>query len=402
MGMIAPTGNCVSDSWQTALEAKSAVARITQFDPSAQTSQIAAEVKGFDAAELMGAKAARQSSRFVQFALAASREAQEDSGLPYEIGSDRCGCCIGVGMGAYPEIVEQALALHDRGPRRVSPLHVPYAIPNMPAGIVAMKHALLGPNFGMATACASGTHAIGESFLHIAMGLADTMFAGGTEAIICPLSVAAFARMNALSTNNDSPSEASRPFDLHRDGFVIGEGAAVLILEELDHARQRDARIYAEIAGYGLSADAGHITSPSPGGQALARCITNTLEMAQIPADQVDYINAHGTSTPANDAAESSAIQTVFGAHANELSVSSTKGVTGHCLGAAGAIEAIFTVLALRHQVAPPTANYTTPDPNCPLDYTPNQPRERRIRYALSNSSGFGGQNACIAIKPFS
>jgi 3-oxoacyl-[acyl-carrier-protein] synthase II len=271
----------------------------------------------------------------------------------------------------------------------------------MPAGITAMKHGLRGSNFGLATACASGTHAIGEGYLHIATGLADTMFVGGTEAIVCPLAIAAFARMGALSTNNDSPTEASRPFDGNRDGFVMGEGAGVLVLEELEQARRRGANIYAEIAGFGLSADAGHITSPSPGGEALARCITNTLQMGQIPPDQVDYINAHGTSTPANDAAESQAIRTALGPHADKLSVSSTKGVTGHCLGAAGAVEAIFTVLALRDQVVPPTANYTTPDPDCPLDYTPNQPRERPIRYALSNSSGFGGQNACIALRPY-
>ena len=399
MGMVAPTGNCVADSWQAALAARSAVAKISSFDASGLPVQIAAEVKGFDAAKVMGAKEARRSSRFVQLIMGAAHEAMIGSGLDLDEGSDRYGCCIGVTSGGYGEIAQQSLVLEREGPRRVSPFHLPYAIPNMASGRVASKYALRGPNFGITTACASGTHAIAASYLQVAGGTVDLMVTGGVEGAISPLGIAALTRMNALSRNNDSPAEASRPFDLDRDGFVMGEGAGVVILESLEHAQQRGAAIHAEMIGWGMSADAGHITSPSPEGEAVARCIASTLEAGRIPLDEVDYFNAHGTSTLANDSAESAAIQRVFGSHTNQLSISSTKGVTGHCLGGAGAIEAIFTIMALRDQVAPPTANYQTPDPSCPLDYTPNQPRERHIGYALSNSSGFGGQNACVAFR---
>ncbi len=394
--MVAPTGNCVKQAWEAALAGRSGVARISLFDPSDSTVQIAAEVKDFDPSSVMSLKEARQSSRFVQFATAAAREALDDSGLDVSAEPQRYGCAIGVGLGAIGKIEQAAYICRDKGPTRVSPHFLPYAIPNMAAGVVSVALGLKGPNFSMATACASGTHSIGEAFLHVALGTADAMIAGGTEATISPLCIAAFAKMRALSTQNDTPDVASRPFDLDRDGFVMGEGSGLVVIEELEHAKQRGARIYAEVVGYGLTGDAHHITSPTPDGEGAARCMAGALKSGQINPDQVDHINAHGTSTKANDASESAAIATVLGDHASQVSVNSTKGVTGHCLGAAGGIEAIYTVLAIHHGVVSPTANYATPDPDCPLDYTTDGPRERSIRYALSNSVGFGGQNACL------
>ncbi len=401
LGVVAPSGNCIQDAWESALAGRSATDRISRFDPSDLPVQIAAEVRGFDAAAVLGRKQARQSSRFVQFAAAATKEAVEDSGLDLTGDTRRYGSSIGVGLGGLGRIEEGAYTLRDRGWRRVSPLFLPYVIPNMAAGVASISQSLRGPSLCTTTACASGSHAIGEAFMHIAVSTADVMLAGGTEGTISPLCVASFARMKALSTRNDAPAEASRPFDLHRDGFVMGEGSGMLVLEELEHAKRRGARIYAEMVGYGLSADAHHITLPTPSGEGAARCIQGALETAQINSQQVDYVNAHGTSTQANDSGESAAIAAVLGEHAKTVSISSTKGVTGHCLGAAGGIEAVFTVLAVHHGLVPPTANYATPDPACPLDYTPDGPRERSIRYALSNSFGFGGQNACVAFGRF-
>jgi 3-oxoacyl-[acyl-carrier-protein] synthase II len=399
--MVAPTGNCVRDAWETALAGRSAVGRISLFDPCELPVQIAAEVRRFDPSLVMGLKEAKQSSRFVQFSAGAAREAIHESGLDLTNGTHRYGCVIGVGLGSFGAIEEGAHTYRDAGPRRISPFLLPYTIPNMAAGFISVAHGLRGPGFCTASACASGSHAIGEAFLHVAMGTADAMIAGGAESATTPLSVAAFARMRALSTRNDAPDQASRPFDLDRDGFVMGEGAGLLVLEEYEHACRRSARIYAEMVGYGLSSDAHHITLPLPEGEGLARAIEGALRMGSISTDQVDYINAHGTSTPANDSSESAAIETVFGPHAQRVSISSTKGVTGHCLGAAGGIEAVYTVLSVYHSVVPPTANFEKPDPACRLDYTPRAPRERPIRYALSNSAGFGGQNACLAFKRF-
>ena len=399
LGMIAPNGNCVADAWNTVLSGRSAVARITQFDASQLPVQIAAEVKGFDPTTTMGPKQARQTTRFVQLAVAAAQEALQHSGLDTGREPDRCGCCLGVGIGAFGKIEEEATVLREKGPRRVSPLLFAYSPPNIAAGYVAIRFDLRGPNFGTATACASGTHAIGEGFLHVAQGTADVMLAGGAEAAITPLSITAFARMGALSQRNVPPQFASCPFDRQRDGFVMGEGAAVLVLEEYEHARQRSAQILAEIQGYGLSADAHHITRSEPKGQGIARCIFAALRSGDIVPGEVDYINAHGTSTQPNDSAESAAIETVFGQDGKKISISSTKGVTGHCLGATGAIEAVYTVLAIRHGIVPPTANYETPDPQCRLDYTPNVARERSVNCALSVSCGFGGQNAAIAFR---
>jgi 3-oxoacyl-[acyl-carrier-protein] synthase II len=399
LGMVAPNGNSVSRAWETVLSGRSAVAEISRFDARELPVRIAAEVKSFEPASVMDKKEARQSTRFVQFAAAAAGEAVRDSGIDATEDPHRYGCCFGVGIGAFGEIAEEACVLRDKGPRRVSPLLLAYAPPNMASGFPSIVHGFRGPNFCTATACASSTHSIGEAFLHVAIGNADVMLAGGAEAAITPLSIASFARMGALSSRNDSPQSASRPFDLDRDGFVMGEGGAAVVLEELEHARQRGARIYAELVGYGLSADAQHITRCSSDGDGVARCILGALQAGNIPIETVGYINAHGTSTQANDACESAAIERVFGQYTKLLSVSSTKGVTGHCLGAAGAIEAVFTVLALWHGVIPPTANYLTPDPSCRLDYTPNTARERSIECGISVSCGFGGQNAAIAFR---
>lgn len=401
LGIVAPTGNDVASAWEAAVAGRSAVGRISLFDASQMPVRIAAEVRGFDPTSAMSVKDARQSSRFVQFACAASKQALDDSGLDTARVGERTGCIIGAGIGGIGEIEEGAGIIRERGPSRIPPHLLPYAIPNMAAGFAAILSHLQGPSFCVASACASGTNAIGEAYMHIVMGNADAMLAGGAEAAISPLCVASFSKIKALSTQNENPHLASRPFDLNRDGFVMGEGSGMLVLEELEQAVRRGAKIYAELVGYGSSCDAYHITMPAPGGAGLVRSIKAVLQAAAINVAEVDYINAHGTSTQANDALESEAILSVFGQQAHNVSISSTKGVTGHCLGAAGGIEAIYTALAVHSGTIPPTANYETADPACPLDYTPNQPRERRIRYALSNSSAFGGQNACIALKHF-
>ena len=404
MGMVGPTGNNVNQAWESALACRSGVGPLTLFNladwPDLNV-HIAAEVKNLDPTTGMSLKEVRQSSRFVMLAAAAMKEAMGDCGLDLTKDTERYGCVIGVAMGAFSDIEYAAQEFKVRGPRRVSPTMIPYAIPNMASGFTAITHNLKGPNFCTATACASGTHALGEAWMHLQCGTADVMVAGGAEAAISPMSMSCFAKMRALSTRNDDPATASRPFDLNRDGFVMGEGCAILVLEELEHAKRRGAQIYAEFTGYGLSCDAYHITSPPAEGEGAARCIKMALDTGKIPLDEVDYINAHGTSTQVNDAVESTAIETVFGEQAKRVSISSTKGVTGHCLGAAGAIEAVYSTLAIKHQVVPPTANLRTPDPNCRLDYTPLEPRERRIRYAISNSFGFGGHNACIGFKRF-
>ncbi len=404
LGMVGPTGNNVQDAWEAALKCQTGVGPITLFNPDDWPDlnvRIAAEVKGLDPTTGMSLKEVRQSSRFVMLAAAAMKETMADSGLDLTQNTDRYGCVIGVAMGAFADIETEAQLFKERGPRRVSPVMIPYAIPNMASGFTAITHKLKGPNFCTATACASGTHALGEAWMHIQFGTADVMVAGGAEAAISPMSMSCFTKMRALSTRNDDPGTASRPFDLDRDGFVMGEGGAMLVLEELEHARRRGAKIYAEFAGYGLSCDAYHITSPPAEGEGAARCLRMAIDSGKIALDEVDYINAHGTSTQVNDAVESRVIETVFGSSAHNVSISSTKGVTGHCLGAAGAIEAVYSTLAIQQGVIPPTANLTTPDPNCRLDYTPREPRERKIRYALSNSFGFGGHNACIALKRF-
>ena len=400
LGLVTPCGNNVPASWDAVLHARSGLNRITSFDSSDLSVHVAADVKDFSTGDVFDPKELRRSSRFVQFAAVAAREALVDAGLSDFVGDrDRYGVSIGVGIGGISEIEQSATTLREQGPRRVSPFFMPYAIANMAAGVVSRLNQLKGPNICTTTACTSGTHGVGEAFLYIRNGMADMMFAGGSESGITRLSISAFASMKALSTHSEPPEEASRPFDLHRNGFVMGEGSGVLVLEELEHARRRGARIYAELVGYGMSGDAHHITAPAPEGEGAQRCMRMALDMGQVPYDQIDYINAHGTSTELNDRYESAAIGKVFGARAHDISISSTKGVTGHCLGAAGGIEAAYTVLALHHGLVPPTANLRTRDPDCPLDYTPLKLRERKLRYALSNSFGFGGTNGTVLFK---
>lgn len=401
LGLVAPTGNNVKESWDVLLAGRSCVGPITQFDTTNFPTKIAAEVKNFDASTLLDAKEIRRTPRFIQFSIAAANEALQMSGLDFEKYGDLIGCTIGVGMGGMLLTEENSQALNSGGPKRVTPFYIPYTIANMAAGMVSMKYHLRGPNICPTTACASGTHGIGEAFNLIAKGSCDAAVAGGAESVVSPLAVAGFNSMKALSTENESPETASKPFDKNRTGFVMGEGAGILVLEELEFARKRGATIYAEVIGFGLSGDAHHLTAPAPGGEGAARCMAATLKDAKLNPEQITYINAHGTSTKMNDAFESAAIGTVFGNHAKKLAISSTKGATGHCLGAAGGVEAVFSVQAIYHGVVPPTVNYTTPDPECPWDYIPNEARELSVPYALSNSFGFGGTNASLAFAKF-
>lgn len=398
LGMVSPVGLDVKSSWQNALNGTSGVAPIRSFDASRYSVQIAAEVKNFDASQFLDVKEARRTPRFIQFAVAAASEAIEDSGLKSSDNSERFGCSIGVGIGSIHDIYATSILLKEGGPKKVGPFFIPYVIANMAAGIVSNRFKLQGPNLCPTTACASGTHAIGEAFLHIKAGMADVMVCGGSEAAICEITIVGFGNMKALSRHNENPQIASRPFDKNRDGFVMGEGAGILVIEEKQHALDRGAHIYAELIGYGMSGDAFHITSPSPHGDGAMRCMKQALSSAQLRPEEVDTINAHGTSTYYNDMYESEAIANVFGSHARKLAISSTKGVTGHCLGAAGGIEAVFLAKTIEDGVIPPTANLQEPDPLCPLDYVPLQARRAKIRTALSNSFGFGGTNGCIVM----
>jgi len=403
LGMVAPTGNDVKSAWESALAGKTGIDRISLFDAKDLPCQIAGEVKNFDIGDAMDQKEANRATRFVLFAAKAGQEAIHDAtggaGFGGSANLDRIGVSVGVGLGGLSSIEDNTVILRERGHKRVSPFFLPYVIPNMAAGVISRIHTLRGPNICTTTACSSGTHGIGEGFLLIRNGMADAMVCGGAESAISPLGITSFTSMKALSTNNEDPASASRPFDLERDGFVMGEGAGVLVLEEYEHARRRGARIYAEMVGYGMSGDAHHITAPPPEGEGAQRCMRMALEMGGIPAHEVDHINAHGTSTKMNDMYESAAIRHVFGVHAKQISICSTKGVTGHCLGAAGGIEAVYTVMAVAHSLIPPTAGYRTPDPDCDLDYTIGGAKERKIKYALSNSFGFGGTNATVAFK---
>lgn len=400
-GMVAPTGNNVQTAWDNALNARSGITRIELFDPSELPVQIAGEVKNLKVEDFLEVKERRRTSRFVLFAVAAAKEAIEESGLGGYSHPERFGCSIGVGMGSLSDIEQNTLILKESGYKRISPFFIPYAIPNMAAGVVSIKHGLKGPNICTATACASGTHAIGEAFNYIKNDRADVMLCGGSESTVSPLGIASFNALKALSKNNDNPAQASRPFDQARDGFVMGEGAGLLVLEELEHAKKRGATIFAEIVGYGLTGDGNHITAPAPEHEGGQRCMTMALKMAGASTDEVDYINAHGTSTKLNDLYESQAISKVLGSAADKVSVSSTKGVTGHCIGAGGGIEAVYTVMAIANGIVPPTANLDNCDTQAGIDYTPLVPKEREIRLALSNSFGFGGTNATIALKKF-
>ena len=400
LGAVTPLGNDVPTLWENLLAGRSGVRRITSFDPSALEVQIAAEVTDFDPVALFGRKEARRNDRFALMAWEAARQAIADAGLQFDAAlGQTTGVLIGTGIGGFLTLLEAYDTFLTRGPRRVSPLMVPMMMPNAASATVAIAYGLRGPNLSLATACATGSHAIGEAAAIIRRGAAQAMICGGSEAVLAPLALAGFKNMGALSTRNDEPERASRPFDAQRDGFVVGEGAGVLILENLDHARRRDARIYAELVGYGATADATHITAPDEDGAGLARAMTLALQEASLPPTAVDYINAHGTSTPLNDRAETTAIRAVFGPHADRLAVSSTKSMTGHLIGAAGAVEAIACVKALETGWVHPTINYEYPDPECDLDYVPNQARRLNPRVALSNSAGFGGHNACLVLR---
>ncbi|MBI4686741.1 MAG: beta-ketoacyl-ACP synthase II [Nitrospirae bacterium] len=403
VGMITPLGTGTEKSWKALLEGRSGIRRITHFDPSGLPCQIAAEVPDFDIDQFIETKEQKKMDRFIHFGLAAATMAMEDSGVKIsEDNAERAGVIIGSGVGGLPAIEHYSNVLQEKGFRRITPFFIPMVIINLVAGHISIRFGAKGPNSAVATACASGTHAIGDAFKLIQGGVADIMIAGGTEAVITPLGVGGFSAMKALSTRNDEPERASRPFDSDRDGFVMGEGAGILILEELEHAIQRGAKIYAEIIGYGMTGDAHHITSPSPGGEGAARCMRAALRDSGIELSVINYINAHGTSTKFGDELETTAIKNVFGGHAYKVAISSTKSMTGHLLGAAGGIEAVITTLSLVHNIAPPTINLEKPDPECDLDYVPNNARHMNIDFAMSNSFGFGGTNACLVFRKYS
>ncbi len=402
MGMLSPLGNTVADTWSGILAGRSGVAEITRFDASSMATKIAAEVKEFDSSSAVDAKEARRMDTFVIFAAEAARQAIEDSGIVItEALAPRIGCAIGSGIGGLIQIEKNRDAFVNGGPRKISPFFIPGAIINMAPGIVSMKHNLQGPNISIVTACTTGAHNIGEAARMIAYGDADVMVAGGAEMTTSELGIGGFNAIKALSTRNDAPTKASRPWDKDRDGFVLGEGAGVLILEELEHAKKRGAEIYAELVGFGMSADAYHMTAPEPNAVGTSQSIKNALHDAGINADAVDYVNAHGTSTPAADHLEVLAVKKAFGDHAYQCMVSSTKSMTGHLLGAAGAVEAIFSILAIRDQIAPPTINLDNPSEDCDLDLVPHQARDAKIDVVLSNSFGFGGTNGSLIFKRY-
>lgn len=402
MGMLSPLGNDVPSSWQGILAGRSGIGLIEHMDLSAYSTRFGGSIKGFDVEQYLPAKEARKLDLFIQYGLAASFQAVRDSGLEItDANRERIGVAMGSGIGGLTNIENSCKALIEQGPRRISPFFVPGSIINMVSGFLSIHLGLQGPNYAIATACTTGTHCIGMAARNIAYGEADVMVAGGSEMAACGLGIGGFAAARALSTRNDDPAGASRPWDKGRDGFVLSDGAGALVLEELEHAKARGAHIYAELIGFGMSADAFHMTSPPDDGAGAARCIRNALNDAQLNVEQVQYINAHGTSTPAGDKAEAAAIRSVFGGHAYELSVSSTKSMVGHLLGAAGAVEAIFSVLAIRDQVAPPTINLEEPDEGCDLDFVPNQAKPRPIDVVVSNSFGFGGTNGSLVFRRF-
>ena len=402
MGMLSPLGNDVPSSWQGILAGRSGIGLIEHMDLSAYSTRFGGSIKGFDVEQYLPAKEARKLDLFIQYGLATSFQAVRDSGLEItDANRERIGVAMGSGIGGLTNIENSCKALIEQGPRRISPFFVPGSIINMVSGFLSIHLGLQGPNYAIATACTTGTHCIGMAARNIAYGEADVMVAGGSEMAACGLGIGGFAAARALSTRNDDPAAASRPWDKGRDGFVLSDGAGALVLEELEHAKARGARIYAELIGFGMSADAFHMTSPPDDGAGAARCIRNALNDAQLNVEQVQYINAHGTSTPAGDKAEAAAIRSVFGDHAYELSVSSTKSMVGHLLGAAGAVEAIFSVLAIQDQVAPPTINLEEPDEGCDLDFVPNQAKPRPIDVVVSNSFGFGGTNGSLVFRRF-
>jgi len=402
LGALTPLGNTADEFWTGLTQARSGIGPITRFDASGFPTRIAGEVRNFDPLRYVDKKEARRLDPYLQYAIACATMAVEDASLdPARVDGTRFGVLIGSGIGGIQTLLETHKTLLEKGPDRVSPFFIPMMIVNMASGLVSMRFGAKGPNSSIVTACATGNHAIGDAFKIIQRGDADLMLAGGAEAIIIPLTVAGFCAMKAMSTRNDEPTRASRPFDAERDGFVCGEGGGVIVLEALEHAQRRDARIYGEVVGYGMTGDAHHMTAPDPEGDGAARAMAAALRDGALEPSAVGYINAHGTSTPYNDKFETLAIKRVFGEHARRLAVSSTKSMTGHLLGAAGGVEAIATLLALHNGLLPPTINYETPDPECDLDYVPNQARKQDVEVALSNAFGFGGTNATLAFRKY-
>ncbi|HET9590879.1 MAG TPA: beta-ketoacyl-ACP synthase II [Anaerolineales bacterium] len=402
LGCICPVGNTVNEAWRALLAGRSGAGMITLFDASKHKTRFAAEVKGFDGASIFGPRDARKMDRFTQFAVTATSEALAQSGLKIdEANRDRVGVVLGTGIGGIGTLLDQNAVMLERGADRVSPFLIPMMISDSAPGMLAIRLGVRGPNMSLATACASGNNAIGEAGEMIRRGAADVMIAGGSEAALVPLAMAGMNVMTALSTRNEDPQGASRPFDKDRDGFLMGEGAGILIMESLEHAQARGTQILAELSGYGTTDDAHHISAPAENGAGAAMSMKLALEDASLGLDEIDYINAHGTSTPLNDKSETAAIKTVFGEQAYQIPVSSTKSMTGHLLGASGAVEAAFVVMAIREGILPPTINYRTPDPECDLDYVPNEPRKVSARNVMSNSFGFGGHNATLVFSRF-
>ncbi len=400
MGIVSPIGLNAAENWDAVLAGRGGIGPITQFDASGFPATIAGEVKGFDVSQYMTEKEARRMDRFMHLGMAAGIQAFRDSGIEVtDANAERIGVHIGSGIGGLNTIESGTRTILERGSRRISPFYIPMSIINMISGNLSILYGLKGPNLAMVTACSTATHAIGDAGRLIEYGDADVMVAGGAESTVTPTGMAGFGNAKALSTRNDDPATASRPWDKDRDGFVLGEGAGVVVLEEYEHARKRGARMYCELAGFGMSGDAYHMTSPSEGGEGAARCMRNALRNAGINPTDVQYVNAHGTSTPQGDKAETLAAKAAFGDHAYRVAISSTKSMTGHLLGAAGGVEAIYTALAIHHQVAPPTINLFTPDPDCDLDYVPNTARPMKIDVALSNSFGFGGTNGTLVLR---
>lgn len=402
LGLVTPLGIGVKDSWEAMLDGRSGIGIINTFDSSDLPVHIAGEVKGFDPSTYIELKEIKKMDKFIHFALAASIMAVEDSGIKITgDNAERVGVIIGSGMGGLPAIEHYHKAYLEKGYRRITPFFIPMLIINLASGQVSIKFGAKGPNSAVATACATGSHAIGDAFKVIQRGDADAMIAGGTESVITPMAIGGFAVMKALSTRNDEPEKASRPFDRDRDGFVMGEGAGVVILESLESAKARNAKIYAEVTGYGMTSDAYHITTPSPGGEGAAICMRSALKDADASPESVDYINAHGTSTKYGDELETEAIKKIFGEHAYRLCVSSTKSMTGHLLGASGGVEAVVSILTVYNDVIPPTINLENPDPECDIDYVPIKARNKTVNCALSNSFGFGGTNACLLFRKY-
>jgi 3-oxoacyl-[acyl-carrier-protein] synthase II len=403
MGVVSPVGNDVDTFWESLCTGKSGIGRLDAFDPSALSCRIAGQVRDVDFSNFVEAKEVKRTDRFILLAMAAADQAVKDANIEDLSVEEKenCGTIIGSGIGGLSTLESEHRKLVERGPRRVSPFLIPMLISDMASGMVSMKYGFKGPNYCVVSACASATHAMGDAFMGIKTGMMDMAVTGGTEATITPLAMAGFCNMKALSTRNDTPTKASSPFDSKRDGFVMGEGAGIVVLESLEHALARNAKIYAEFLGYGATGDAHHLSEPAPEGEGAARAMKRALKSAQIQPTEVDYINAHGTSTPKNDKFESHAIRTVYGDHTEKLSISSTKSMTGHLLGASGGIECIAGVMATRDNIIPPTINYEDPDPECTLNYTPNEAVKRTVNTVMSNSFGFGGHNASVILRKY-